>query len=112
MKRFIFFIVMLLLGLSAWANPVSWSPGTVAKGTAEALKPISPLKVALPRWLVKRIKKETVVFYFSPTCPHCQTVMPEIQRIYNEGIPVLGVASGTSSSHMVEAFQKNYNVST
>lgn len=39
--------------------------------------------------------KEFVLFVFTFECPHCRRTMPLIQKMYKEGIPVLGVAYST-----------------
>ena len=86
-----------------------WSEGTIAAGTGRALAPVSASPVALPAVLAERITEPTILFYYSPTCPHCQQVMPEINTMLGKTtLPLLGVASGSASERQVADFAAGY----
>jgi thiol-disulfide isomerase/thioredoxin len=87
-----------------------WSVGEKAAGTQDMLAPVTIQSIAVPSWLKDRIQEETAVFYFSPTCPHCQHALPEIQRVFASGIPVIGVTTKNTDEFMSKAFVQAYNV--
>ena len=81
------------------ALPAGWTAGQVAAGTATVLKAPDPLKIELPDTIAPLIKGDTALFYFSPTCPHCQHAMPEINQLASEpgnGLTWIGVALGAA----------------
>ncbi len=102
-----------MFGLApAFANPEGWSTGPVASGAGQVLNPADPLAVELPTLVGELITKPTALYYFSPTCPHCQAVIPEIQALSTafEDVQWVGVASAHSSPDMVKAFKQAYGV--
>ena len=75
------------------------TPKQIAAGTAELLTPFTPTPVVLPEWLTKRISGRTAIFYFSPTCPHCQHAMPDVRELYDQKtMDWIGVATNQSRS--------------
>ena len=102
----------LLASFSALAGPdlrALWSPGTPAANTAEALKPIAPAVVQLPAALAAKVQGETALFYFSPTCPHCRHIMPEVLGLQGkDGLRWIGVASGNSKPEELAEFRSTF----
>lgn len=83
----------------------------VASGTADVLKPSTVALLALPESVHQRIDAKTALFYFSPTCSHCQDVMPAVNRLVDTGsMAWLGVSSSRASQQEVDAFIQEYKV--
>lgn len=88
-----------------------WSPGQVAAQTGSALTPPAPVEMDLPERWASRVKRDTAFFYFSPSCPHCQHAMPEINALAAEGrYEFIGVALGSATDEELAAFKKIYKV--
>lgn len=114
-------LLLWLLSLSALAAPLAatvqqrwgWAEGRVAANTAEALAAVEPVHLALPEAIVAQVKGPTALLYFSPTCPHCQHAMPEINALVAQqpDLAWLGVASGSSTDADLAAFVRQYSVS-
>jgi len=93
-------------------RPDSWSAGTVAAGTAQALSPIDPVMVVVPADVGALVKGRTALFYFAPACPHCQHAMPEINAL-SARLPDLtwiGVATSATDEAELAAFKAEYAV--
>ncbi len=106
--------LLLLLSLTVGAAPhptiPGWTAGTPAEGTAEAIAPISPVVLSLPAEIAKKITGPTALFYFSPTCPHCWAVMPEVNALASEGaLAWLGVAVGSSKPADLATFKADHS---
>lgn len=90
-----------------------WSSGQVAARAARVISPPAPLEVDLPAALAKRVRGPTLVVYFSPTCPHCRVIAPEIralsQRLKGK-LSIVGVAAGGSAPHQIEEFKTAFAV--
>ena len=115
MLRSMMYLFISILGISAWAistqRPNSWSEGQPAQGTSQVLANIDPLSVELPQAIGKLIDSKTAIFYFSPTCPHCQAVVPEINALREHSeLSWLGIASSSSSEDMMRAFKEAYDI--
>jgi hypothetical protein len=119
MRRPFLFFIVLLLGLAAGASstgrPPSWSDGIAAASMAEALVEVEPIPISLPDSIAVHVGtasksgNDTAIFYFSPTCPHCQNAMPEIGAIAGKGnVSWLGVAVASASEESILAFKKEY----
>jgi len=81
----------------------------VASGTADVLKPTKVHPLVLPEDIAKQIVGPTALFYFSPTCPHCQEVMPSINVLSKDyGLTWLGVASARATRTEVKTFIEEY----
>jgi thiol-disulfide isomerase/thioredoxin len=54
--------------------------------------------------------KPVFVFYFSTTCPHCQKIYPEIQKIADEyrsaGLTTLAIAAGSNTKKGILGFME------
>ncbi|MEL6344190.1 MAG: multiheme c-type cytochrome [Myxococcota bacterium] len=87
-----------------------WRQGTPAAGTAEVLTPSAPLPIDLPPTISAAIQGETLLFYYSPTCPHCQQVMPDLNALMDAApdLDVIGVAVGAASPELVAHFAETY----
>lgn len=84
-------------------------PKQVAAGTAELLAPSTPTPVVLPEWLTKRISGTTAIFYFSPTCPHCQHAMPDVRELVEQtDMDWVGVATNQSTPGEINFFATEY----
>ena len=96
------------------AETTSWTKGTVAVNTATILAPVEAAAVeGLPEWLVERIQGPTFVWYFSPTCPHCQVAIPGVVDLHAEvggEMAFLGVASSRTRPLDVDVFKRDYAV--
>ena len=90
-----------------------WSSGTLAAGASDILAPKDPVEIRFPDAFAKTIERETLVIYFSPTCPHCQSVAPEFNALATrlEGrADVIGVSSGSASKIAMTEFIHTYKV--
>lgn len=57
--------------------------------------------------------KTTFLFYYLPTCSHCQAAAPAVKKLYErygKKLPFLGVASGRSRLSDVRAFAELYGL--
>ena len=102
--------ITLLCATVAFAAEISvWSEGQPAAGTANVLKPNDPFAIDLPAFVAPHINEPTALFYFSPTCPHCQNVMSEVNGLAQSGIyDWIGIAASSSSQAERSAFETEY----
>lgn len=94
------------------AHPTAtgWAEGTPAVGTADALKPNEPVGLLVPAPIAAKVTGPTLLFYYSPTCPHCQAVMPEINQL-REVLPELtfiGIPTGSATPEQIQGFVETY----
>ena len=109
MRRLLILLSAVLLLAAGHHRLTGWSEGSIAAGTGRALAPVEAFPVALPTALAERITERTILFYYSPTCPHCQQVMPEINAMLAKTeLPLIGIASGSASSRQVAEFSALY----
>lgn len=88
-----------------------WVAGSVAIGTVEMLTPNEPVQLDLPGPIADRITGPTALFYFSPTCPHCQHAAPEIAKLAQmPGLTWIGVATGSSQARDLDAFRAAFGL--
>ena len=90
-----------------------WNQGQAAANRARFLEPPETQPIDLPQHLTKTLNKATLLLYFSPTCPHCQSVAPELNALAVEladQADLVGVASGSSSEDDVRSFVHTYKV--
>jgi thiol-disulfide isomerase/thioredoxin len=110
-----------LLGVAVTAaaasvDPRGWTAGTMAVNTAAVLQgPPERPELALPRALVDQLTGPTVLFYFSPACPHCRHVAAEVQALSERlraggSARVLGIASGSSTEAEMLEFRATFGV--
>lgn len=108
--------LLVSAALARPADPRGWSEGQMAAGAARILG--GPDRAALPELefpkdFQKRMGPKTLVFYYSPTCPHCQAVGPEIAALgeaLSGQVTVIGVASGSSAQEDVDGFTRTYGI--
>jgi len=105
------------LAVAATSDPRGWTAGgTVAAGTAAAVAgPVDTPAIPFPPALVERIDRPTVLFYFSPTCPHCRHVAPEIEALHRRLVAsrdarVLGIASPTGTAEELQEFTSTFGI--
>ena len=75
MRKLLFLMlafVGLTVGATTFSKPESWSEGIPAEGMAQLLVDIDPMSIKLPKNYEDLIIENTAIFYYSPTCPHCQ----------------------------------------
>ena len=91
-------------------DPRGWSSGVSAAGTAQALAAHEVVSVDVPELLAAEITGRTAIFYFSPTCPHCQAVMPEINELVTRGpaLKWIGVAAGNATEAQLMSFEAEF----
>ncbi len=110
--------VALILGASALAADTDdrgWTTGgTAAVDAQKVIQGVAQRPVLdFPRHLTDRIDGETVLFYFSPTCPHCRHVAEEVQALSDRlagRARVLGVASGSATEAELAEFRATFGV--
>ena len=104
-------ILLLLLLPSRAHSETGWSPGVVASGMAEAFATTEPVPVTLPASIAALVTGPTFLLYYSPTCPHCQAVVPEINALIQQlDEPLYAVASGSSSPEQIAEFVEVFGV--
>ena len=94
-------------------NEIGWHVGPIAAGAADALAPVEPADLPIPAWAAELVEGDTAFFYFSPTCPHCQHAMPEINALAARPelrIHWVAIASGGSSMLDLQWFKEEYGV--
>ncbi|MEZ4239792.1 MAG: multiheme c-type cytochrome [Myxococcota bacterium] len=97
-------------------DPRGWTAGQLAKNAERVLSgPAERPELALPRKVVDQIDGPTLLFYFSPTCPHCRHVAAEVQALSqrlaaSEQGKVLGIASGSASEADLQEFVATFGV--
>lgn len=104
------------LAMATPTDPRGWTPGKPAVGSERILKgpDRSQLpELEFPKDLAKRLDRRTVLFYFSPGCPHCQAVGEEVGQLGRDlpdEVQILGIATGSSLPADVDAFAKAYGI--
>jgi thiol-disulfide isomerase/thioredoxin len=90
-------------------TPTGWASGQKASGTADTLGAVPPVDVPLPAAVATKITGPTGLFYFSPTCPHCQDVMPELNALAASGdLRWIGIAHSRSTPAQLAEFSEAY----
>lgn len=123
MKRIVLAGVLLagVAALAADPTPLGavrrWSEGVVAVNAPVVVAgPQGELPtLVLPRAVADRITGPTLLFYFSPTCPHCRHVAKEVQALSERLAAsktgrVLGIVSGSSHEAELLEFRATYGV--
>lgn len=118
---------LLAVAESPPVDPRGWSTGPQvqkAAGLADALSGGGPFEDPDLRApligtdstaidLDEAITRPTLLFYFSPTCPHCRAVGPELaelHRKFGEDLDFLAIASGGSMTAEIEEFMKTFGL--
>lgn len=85
-------------------------PGT--EGTMDfsvPLKAISNPSLHFPNYKGKK----TLIFYFGPTCPHCQNALPEVQKFAESlkarGVEAVAIANSRSNPAEIQEFIMKYS---
>lgn len=106
--------LLLAVALASSADPRGWTRGTVAADAPKVLANVPEFPVLpFPKALVDGVTGPVVLFYFSPTCPHCRHVAPEIQHLSTRlagAATVIGVASGGAEEADLAEFRATYSV--
>lgn len=117
MGRWVLVAIGLLLGvaLAAGLDARGWTQGQVAAGLSRTIGPASdePVAIELPASLLKRIKGPTLLVYFSPRCPHCRHVAPELAALAKEltgKVAMIAVATGSSESADIAEFMATFGL--
>lgn len=101
MNRSLLLLPLLLATLAvATGDPRGWSEGQPAANAAAFTTQPSLGEIDLPKAFLKTLKKKSVLVYFSPTCPHCRHVAPELGALstsLGDSADVVLVASSSSS---------------
>ena len=102
-----------LLGVAAIAAAADriagWSEGRPAAGMA-TFGPVDPATapvVRLPRALAKKVRGRTLLFYFSPDCPHCRKVGPKVAALVKElgnEVRFMPVATSRTSTAQIDEY--------
>jgi Cytochrome c554 and c-prime/AhpC/TSA family len=95
------------------ADPRGWTAGTPAADAAQVIAGKPPLTLEFPPQVVARMSGPTVLFYFSPSCPHCRKVAAEIERLHvvlgeRKLGAVLGVVAGSAEPAELNEFQLTF----
>lgn len=107
-------LVTVALAADTDLDERGWHHGTVAANTAQILTPIEAVELTLPVEVASRIQRTTFLYYFSPTCGHCQATIPEVVRLQHEigdRVDFLGVSVAGVKPAQIEEFRKTYLVS-
>jgi thiol-disulfide isomerase/thioredoxin len=111
--------LLLLTATAALAEPADprgWTKGTVAAGAARILAGPDRSKLPeldFPKAFAKQLQGKTLLFYFSPTCPHCQAVgeeLGDLDRALPDDVTVIGVATGRSLPADLAGFKTTYGI--
>ena len=120
MKRLLPILVLLAIPAQAEGperDARGWLPGPIAANAPAVINGIAddemPL-IELPKGLLAKVDKPTVIVYFSPTCPHCRAVTEETQhlatRLEPHGAQLLWVASGSAKQADLTEFNATFGV--
>lgn len=75
--------------------------------------PIQPVSNMAPLFTAYR-GKAVLLFYFGPTCPHCQKAFPEVQAFSDEirsrGVETVAIANSRSNPQEIQDFMNTYRV--
>lgn len=101
------------VAIAGEVDPRGWSTGPVAANAPRVAGPAfeEAPPIALPGPVAKRIQGPTLLVYFSPGCPHCKAVAPELARLaeaVSGQATLLGVASGSATPAEIAAFRETF----
>lgn len=115
-RRLLPMFALLLLGLTVaftartatTTDARGWSQGQVAKGAPRVLQPLpESVTLPLPASLTDTLSERALLVYFSPTCPHCIALQPELNALHErigDELEIVGVASGSASELLVREY--------
>ena len=91
-----------------------WHRGVPAAGTQTLLGEPLSVPLQLPEIVTEKLSGRTLLFYFSPSCPHCTAVMPSVVAFSeSNSIPdlaFLGVATSHTRPEELEAYRQKFEV--
>ena len=94
-----------------------WKPGQTASNAGRVIAELADEEmpqIEVPKLLSTHIDRPTVVFYFSPTCPHCTAVAAEVaqlqKRLDEAGAKLVWVASASATEAERLDFAVTYGV--
>ena len=90
-----------------------WHEGTVAAASDEVLAGPTPEAVVLPEVVDQLVDRPTLLIYYSPTCPHCRAVAPELVRLsasLGDRAKLVWVATGSQSELSVKEFVDEFGI--
>lgn len=106
-------LLLAVVAVATPADPRGWTPGGTPAASAErflaGVKDAEPIE--LPEAVAPLIKKPTLLVYFSPTCPHCMAVAPEMSALakrLGKKAQLLGVAHARATQPQIDAFAREY----
>lgn len=122
MPKTIWISAVLAIGLLLFtANATTkdargWSEGTPAAAAAAVLgSPAEATELRLPAALAATIERPTMLLYFSPSCPHCRAVAPELSKL-EEAIKaeaeILFIASAATTAEELSEFVQQFAISS
>jgi len=88
-----------------------WHSGEVASGMENLLKKAEPIPLTLPRSITSKLTGRSLLFYFSPSCPHCTAVMPSLvsfSKEDHENLSFMGVATAHTPAEDLRAYKKKF----
>lgn len=114
-------LVALLALTPARANPTDaptldhrgWTAGTVAAATAKVFEGPTPQALELPDAVAGLVDRPTLLIYYSPTCPHCRQIAPELVELsasLGDTAKLVWVASGSQSDLSVKEFVAEFGI--
>ena len=104
---------LLLAGGKAAVDVRGWKLGTPAANTAAVFAPTEATPITLPANFTAMVTRPTYFFYYSPTCGHCQTAIPEVVQLHErlkDRLDFVAVASVFSTAQQIAAFNEVYGV--
>ena len=104
---------LLLAGGKAAVDARGWKSTPSDVMTAAVFAPTEATPISLPTNFKAMVTRPTYFFYYSPTCGHCQTAIPEVvqlQERLQERLDFVAVASSMSTAQQIAAFNDVYGV--
>lgn len=91
-----------------------WLDGAPAAGTESFLSGPLSVPLDLPEAVTEKLSGRTLLFYFSPSCPHCTAVMPSLVSFSeSDSLPeldFLGLATSHTTPQSLEQYRQKFEV--
>lgn len=91
-----------------------WHTGVAAAGTQTFLKGPTSVPLQLPETVTQNLTGRTLIFYFSPSCPHCTAVMPSLVEFSESDsiseLSFLGIATSRTTPESLEEYRQKFQV--
>ncbi len=113
-RRILWALALGVVGITSAQeiDPRGWSKGTPAATAAQVLARPAPAPGKAPDRLMRHLQPEgdTLVLYFSPTCPHCRRVGAEWTRLAAAApdIKLVGVVGPSVTAEALAEFRTTY----